>query len=116
MIECVADLAFSEADEWIVVDFKTDASSALTNSVTVVRSPSMCAAFQKPPRLSHAGICYSFRRLSSGEDHKRARVTETLHLITPCSLSINTRRLWRHKRSPSHADVGPSIYSTIAAY
>ena len=24
LVECVADLAFSEADEWIVVDFKTD--------------------------------------------------------------------------------------------
>ena len=25
LVECVADLAFRDADEWIVVDFKTDA-------------------------------------------------------------------------------------------
>jgi ATP-dependent exoDNAse (exonuclease V) beta subunit len=25
LVECIADLAFREADEWVVVDFKTDA-------------------------------------------------------------------------------------------
>jgi hypothetical protein len=30
------------------------------------------------------------------------------HHIAPCSLSIKTRRLTRHKRFPTHEDAGPS--------
>jgi hypothetical protein len=38
----------------------------------------------------------------------RGRVCLQPHPIAPCSLSIKTRRLSRHKRFPSHEDVGPS--------